>query len=47
MPVEIGSQNEYGKADPIDDADLNESMTERNESILEYEELLHRFHRTK
>ena len=36
MAVEIGFEDEYDKAaDPIDDADLNESMTELNESSRE------------
>ena len=30
---EIDFEDEYCKADPIDDADLNESMTALNESI--------------
>ena len=46
MPVEIDFEDEYDKVDPIDDADLNESMTTLNESIGEQKELLDRFHRT-
>ena len=34
---EIDFENEYDKEDPIDDADLNESMTTRNKSIREQE----------
>ena len=47
MPVEIDFEDEYNKADPIDDGDLNESMTEMNESTREQEELLDRFCRTE
>ena len=43
MPVEIDSEDEYDKADPIDNADLKESMTELNESIREQDELLERY----
>ena len=45
--VEIDFEDEYDKADPIDDADLDKSMTELNESIQEHEEILDRFHRTE
>ena len=32
-PDEIDFEDQYDKLDPIDDADLNTSMTELNESI--------------
>ena len=38
-PDEIDFEDQYDKADPIDDADLDESMTMLNESIGEQEEL--------
>ena len=38
-PDEIDFENEYDKADPIDDAYLDESMNELNKSIQEQEEL--------
>ena len=38
-PDEIDFEDQYDKADPIDDADLDESMTILNESIREQEEL--------
>ena len=38
-PDEIDFEGEYDKADPIDDADLDESINELNKSILEQEEL--------
>ena len=38
-PDEIYFEDEYDKADPIDDADLDTSMNELNESIREEEEL--------
>ena len=38
-PDEIDFEDEYDKADPIDDDNLNESMNELNESIREEEEL--------
>ena len=38
-PDEINFEDQYDKADPIDDANLNESMTLLNESIREQEEL--------
>ena len=38
-PDEIDFEDEYDKADPIDDADLDTSMNELNESIREEEEL--------
>ena len=38
-PYEIDFKDEYDKTDPIDDADLDTSMNELNESIREEEEL--------
>ena len=38
-PDEIDFEDQYDKADPIDDADLDESMTILNESIRVQEEL--------
>ena len=38
-PDEIDFEDQYDKADPIDDADLDRSMTLLNESIREQEEL--------
>ena len=38
-PDEIDFEDQYDKADPIDDADLDTSMTILNESIREQEEL--------
>ena len=38
-PDEIDFEDQYDKADPIDDADLDESMNELNRSIREQEEL--------
>ena len=38
-PDEIDFEDEYGKADPIDDANLDESTDELNRSIREQEEL--------
>ena len=38
-PDEIDFEDQYDKADPIDDDNLNESMNELNESIREEEEL--------
>ena len=43
---EIDFEDQYDKADPIDDADLDESMTILNESIREQEELESRITRT-
>ena len=37
-PDEIDFEGEYDNADPIDDADLDTSMTLLNESIYEQEE---------
>ena len=36
---EIDFEDQYDKADPIDDANLDESMNELNRSIREQEEL--------
>ena len=44
-PDEIDFEDQYNKADPIDDADLDTSMTILNESIREQEELEKRIHR--
>ena len=38
-PDEIDFENQYDKADPIDDANLDESINELNKSIQEQEEL--------
>ena len=38
-PDEIDFEDQYDKADPIDDADLDESMTILNKSIREQEKL--------
>ena len=38
-PDEIDFEDQYDKADPIDDADLDASMNELNRSIREQEEL--------
>ena len=38
-PDEIDFEDEYDKADPIDDDNLDESINELNESIREEEEL--------
>ena len=38
-PDEIDFEDQYDKIDPIDDADLDTSMTLLNESIREQEEL--------
>ena len=41
-PVDIDAidlEDEYGKAEPIDDVDLDESINELNKSIREQEEL--------
>ena len=42
-PDEIDFEDQYDKADPIDDADLDESMTILNKSIREQEKLERRF----
>ena len=44
-PDEIDFEDEYDKADPIDDDDLNESINELNKSIREQEELQGRLSR--
>ena len=47
VPDEIDFEDQYDKADPIDDADLDASMTLLNESIQEQEELESRIHRAE
>ena len=44
---EIDFEDQYDKADPIDDADLDASMTILNESIREQEELESRIRRSE
>ena len=44
---EIDFEDQYDKADPIDDTDLDESMTILNESIREQEELEKRIRRAE
>ena len=46
-PDEIDLEDQYDKADPIDDADLDASMTLLNESIREQEELEKRIRRAE
>ena len=46
-PDEIDFEDEYDKADPIDDANLNESINELNKSIKEQEELRQRLSRSE
>ena len=46
-PDEIDFEDRYDKADPIDDADLDESMTILNKSIREQEKLERRFRRAE
>ena len=46
-PDEIDFEDQYDKADPIDDANLDESISELNESIREQEELEKRIHRAE
>ena len=46
-PDEIDFEDQYDKADPIDDADLDASITLLNESIREQEELESRIHRAE
>ena len=46
-PDEIDFEDQYDKADPIGDADLDTSMTILNESIREQEELEKRIHRVE
>ena len=43
----IDFEDEYDKADPIDDADLDESINELNRSILEQKDLEDRIRRIK
>ena len=44
---EIDFEDQYDKADPLDDADLNASMTLLNRSIQEQEELRERLSRAE
>ena len=46
-PDEIDFEDEYDKTDPIDDADLDTSMNELNESIREEEELREKLTRSE
>ena len=46
-PDEIDFEDQHDKADPIDDANLNESINELNESIQEQEELRERLSRAE
>ena len=46
-PDEIDFEDQYDKVDPIDNANLDESINELNESILEQEELESRIHRAE
>ena len=46
-PDEIDFEDEYEKADPIDDANLDESINELNRSIREQEELQDKLSRTE
>ena len=46
-PDEVDFEDQYDKADPIDDADLDTSMTVLNESIQEQEELEKKIHRAE
>ena len=46
-PDEVYFEDEYDKADPIDDANLDESINELNKSIREQEELENRISRTE
>ena len=46
-PDEIDFEDQYDKADPTDDANLNESMNELNRSIHEQEELERRILRSE
>ena len=43
----IDFEDEYDKADPIDDVNLDESMNELNRSIRERKELKNRIRRTE
>ena len=46
-PDEIDFEDQYDKTDPIDDADLDESMNELNESIREQEKLQEKLSRAE
>ena len=46
-PDEIDYEDQYDKADPIDDADLDASINELNESIREQEELQEKLSRAE
>ena len=46
-PDEIDFEDQYDKLDPIDDADLDTSMNELNESIREQKKLEKRIHRAE
>ena len=46
-PDEIDFEDQYDKVDPIDDANLDESINELNKSILEQEELRERLSRAE
>ena len=46
-PDEIDFEDQYDKADTIDDTNLNESINELNKSIREQEELEKRIHRAE
>ena len=46
-PDEIDFEDQYDKLDPIDDADLDISMNELNESMREQEELESRIRRAE
>ena len=46
-PDEIDFEDQYDKADPIDDADLDVSMTLLNESIRVQEELKEKLSRSE
>ena len=46
-PDEIDFEDQYDKLDPIDDANLDESMNELNESMREQEKLESRITRAK
>ena len=46
-PDEIDFEDQYDKADPIDDADLDTSMNILNESIREQEELREKLSRAE
>ena len=46
-PDEIDFEGEYGKADPVDDNSLDETINEMNRSIREQEELESRIRRVE